>query len=320
MSEDADTPASAGRRAALRGEPGAPSYPGARRPDRFRPVSSDGLSLAVWEWGEETAPPMLVTHGGFDFAGTLDLLAPLLADAGWRVVSWDQRGHGDSERAALYSWQADVRDARAVLDTLGPDPLPVIGHSKGGTLMLQLAEALPHRVSHLANLDGLPSARSWPDVADHLRTRHRSGELTAWLEHRQETATKARRPGTIEELAERRRRMNPRLDPAWLRYLVQVGGFESDDGWRWKIDPAMRLGGFGPWRPEWSMDRLPALAMPVLCVLGMEPDMMGWGTLPEDVTAKLPPGGRFVPLEGVGHFVHIEQPARVAELILELVS
>jgi len=310
-------PAEAPTRARLRGEAGAPTFPGARRPDRFRTVSSDGLSLAVWEWGDEAAPPVLVAHGGFDFAGTMDLLAPLLADGGWRVVSWDQRGHGDSDHVALYSWQADVRDATSVLDTLGPGPVPVVGHSKGGTLMLQLADALPHRVSRLVNLDGLPSARSWPDVADHLRTRLRGGELADWLAHRRASADKVRRPGTIEELAERRRRMNPRLDAAWLRYLVEIGGYADGDGWRWKIDPLMRLGGFGPWRPEWSMDRLPALAMPALCVLGMEPDQMGWGTLPEDVISMLPPGGRFVPLDGVGHFVHIERPAVVGDLILE---
>jgi pimeloyl-ACP methyl ester carboxylesterase len=236
------------------------------------------------------------------------------------VVSWDQRGHGDSDRASLYSWEADVRDAVAILDELGPDPLPVVGHSKGGALMLQLAEAMPHRVSHLANLDGLPSARSWPDVPDHHRTRLLNGELAAWLDHRSAAADKIRRPGTIEELAERRGRMNPRLSQEWLRYLVQVDAAESPDGWRWKIDPSMRLGGFGPWRPEWSMARLPSLGMPVLCVLGLAVEVMGWGTLPEDVVPNLPPTGRFEALTGVGHFVHLEQPERVAELILELVA
>ena len=33
----------------------------------------------------------------------------------------------------------------------------------------------------------------------------------------------------------------------------------DDDGWRWKLDPSMRFGGFGPWRPEWSMLRMPGL-------------------------------------------------------------
>ncbi len=114
--------------------------------------------------------------------------------------------------------------------------------------------------------------------------------------------------------------MNPRMSPEWLRYLVPIGAWESDDGWRWKIDPSMRLGGFGPWRPEWSMMRLPGLGMPVLGVLGLEREVMGWGTLPEDVVPYLPAGARFVPLEGVGHFVHIEQPRLIADLVLEFLS
>jgi pimeloyl-ACP methyl ester carboxylesterase len=299
---------------------GLAGYPGARRPDRRRRVDAGGLSLCVWEWGDEAAPPVLFAHGGFDFAGTFDGLAPLVADAGYRVVSWDQRGHGDSQHAHLYSWEADLRDAAAVLDTLGPGAIPVVGHSKGGALMLQLADALPHRVSHLVNLDGLPSMRSWPDVPDHHRTRMLNGELAAWLDHRGAAADKVRRPGTVEALAERRGRMNPRLDPAWLRYLVPIGGFEAADGWRWKIDASMRMGGFGPWRPEWSMARLPSLGMPVLCVLGLDIEIMGWGTLPEDVTPNLPAGARFVPLDGVGHFVHIERPDVIAGLILDLLS
>src|SRR5918992_4816238 len=91
------------------------TYPGARRPDRRYTVDAHGLGIATYEWGDEGAPPVLAVHGGFDFAGTFDVFAPMLADAGWRVVAWDHRGHGDSEHAALYSWDADARDAVAVM-------------------------------------------------------------------------------------------------------------------------------------------------------------------------------------------------------------
>ena len=296
------------------------TYPGGRRPDRYLTVHSAGIALAVYEWGDEGSPPIMFAHGGFDFAGTFDVFAPMVADAGWRVIAWDQRGHGDSAHAALYNWDADVRDAVAVFDSVTRDPVPVLGHSKGGNLMLQLADAAPHRVSHLINLDGLPSRRPHPDVADRERTRLMAGELAGWLDHRRRTATNERKPGTIDDLAERRSRMNPRLELDWLRYLVTIGARESADGWRWKIDPSLRMGGFGPWRPEWSLLRLPALGMPLLGVLGLEMEMMGWGTLPEDVTPFLPAGARFEPLEGVGHFVHIEQPRRVADLVLDFLS
>jgi len=296
------------------------SFTGARRPDRHRSVDAWGVQLAVVEWGDADAPPVLFAHGGFDFAGTFDRFAPLIAASGHRVVAWDQRGHGDSDHTDLYSWEADVRDAVAVLDSIGAEPIPVLGHSKGGSLMLQLAESCPHRVSHVINLDGLPSARSWPDVAEHNRTTLLATELTGWLDHRRRAVAAQRRPGTMDELAARRHRMNPRLSLEWLRYLVSVGARHDEDGWRWKIDPSMRMGGFGPWRPEWSMWRLPSLAMPVLAVLGLEIELMGWGTRPEDVHPYLPAEGRFVPLEGTGHFVHIEEPERVADLVLEFIG
>jgi pimeloyl-ACP methyl ester carboxylesterase len=293
------------------------TYPGARRPDRQRTVDSHGLAIAVHEWGDVGGRPILLAHGGMDFAGTFDVFAPMLADEGFRVVSWDHRGHGDSQHAALYNWEADLRDAVMVFDSVTPEPVIVMGHSKGGSLMLQLTDALPHRVSHLINLDGLPSRRSFPDISDHQRTKLMAQELTSWLDYRRSLVERRRRPGTIDELADRRRRMNPRLDRDWLRYLVSVGARQDADGWRWKIDPTVRFGGFGPWRPEWSMMRLPDIGVPVLAVLGTAPDPMGWGTPPSDVRSHLPPGGRLEMLDDVGHFVHIEQPRIVADLVLD---
>jgi pimeloyl-ACP methyl ester carboxylesterase len=300
--------------------PSERSYPGARRPDRSHWVDCGGLRVAAYEWGDPEAPVIFAAHGGFDFAGTLDAFAPLLAEGGWRVVSWDARGHGQSQHAVLYSWAADLRDAVAVLDSLGVEQVVALGHSKGGGLMLDLAHALPHRLTHLVNLDGIPSSANWPDLAEHDRTRMLHGELVGWLEHRRRVADSQRKPGTIAELASRRQRMNPRLSLEWLEYLVTLGAKQSADGWRWRIDPTLRLGGFGPWRPEWSMQRLPGIPVPFLGVLGLESELMGWGTRPADVEPLLPPGARFVPLEGVGHFVHIEQPRTIADLVLDFLG
>jgi pimeloyl-ACP methyl ester carboxylesterase len=300
--------------------PEAVGYPGARAPDRTRAVVSHGIRLAVHEWGDAGAAPLVLAHGGFDFGRTFDVFAPMLAEAGWRVVAWDQRGHGDSERAALYSWEADLRDAVAVVDSLSGDPMPIVGHSKGGGITVQFAAALPHRVSHLVNLDGLPSRRSMPDVSDHERTKLMAGELGSWLDFRRSALGRTRRPGTIDELAERRGRMNPRLSREWLRYLVTVGARKDADGWRWKIDPALRMGGFGPWRAQWAMARLPGLSMPLLAVLGLQPETMSPGAQPVDVEPYLPRGGRIVGLEDTGHFLHIEQPRRVADLVLDFLG
>lgn len=298
----------------------AVSYAGARAPERTRTVDSSGAAITVHEWGDASAPCLYCIHGGFDFARTFDVFAPLLADAGWRVVSWDQRGHGDSAYAELYSFEADLRDATAVMDATTDRPGVVVAHSKGGSMAIQLADAQPFRFSHMVNLDGIPYRRPVPDVAEHERTRMLASDVAGWLDHRRRTVAAQRRPGTLDELAERRAQMNPRLSHDWLRYLVSVGARHDPDGWRWKIDPTMRMGGFGPWRPEWTIMRLPGLAMPFLSLLGTEPDVMSWGTLPHHVKRFLPTGGRCEVVEGVGHFVHIERPVEVAATVLEFVG
>ena len=296
------------------------SHAGAQPPARRRTVEFHGLRLAVHEWGAEDSPPLLLAHGGFDFARTFDVFAPLLAAGGWRVVSFDQRGHGDSDHAALYSWDADARDALAVLDSTTSEPVPFVGHSKGGAILTHLAEACPHRVTKLVSIDGLPSRRPAPDIADHERTRLLANEVSGWLAHRRRAAGHERKPGTPEELAKRRGRMNPRLSREWLLYLVSVGARRSADGWRWKIDPALRPGGFGPWRPEWTLARLPGLSVPLLGLLASVNEPMGWDTTEDTLRPFLPPEARIVTFADTGHFIHIERPREVASLVLEFLA
>lgn len=296
------------------------SYPGAVRPARHQWVDSYGVNIAVCEWGPADGPPLFLVHGGSDFAGTFDVFAPLLAAEGWRVIAWDHRGHGDSDHAALYSWDADVRDALSVLDAVTPDPVPVIAHSKGGGMMLQLAEALPMRMSKLVVIDGLPSPEPHPDVSDHEQRRFSTEALAQWLDHRRAAAANFRKPGTIDDLARRRKRMNPRLSDDWLRYLVTIGARKDADGWRWKLDPAIRFGGFGPWHPGWSLERLKLLQVPMLGMTATVEEEMGWGTNHKAIEPYLPPGARLIPFENTGHFIHIEHPREVADLVLDFLA
>ena len=295
-------------------------YSGAVAPTRTYRVASGAVGLAVYEWGPADGQPLFVVHGGFDFARTYDLFAPLLAQHGWRVIGWDQRGHGNSDHAELYGWDADIRDAMAVMESVTDLPAPVVAHSKGGAFMCHLADAQSFRFSHLVNIDGIPFRRAIPDVSDHDRTRLMATEVEGWLDHRRKVANAVRKPGSLDDLARRRGRMNPRLSHEWLRYLVSVGARCDADGWRWKIDPSMRFGGFGPWRPEWAVTRLPGLSMPFLGFLAGVSEEMGWGTKADDVRPYLPYGAQLHVLDGVGHFCHIEQPQLIADLVIDLIG
>ena len=296
------------------------SFPGAATPDRQWRCDADGVGIAVHEWGAAGARPLFLLHGGFDFARTFDVFAPLLAAGGWRVVSWDHRSHGDSDSTPFTSWSADIRDAATVIAAVTDGAAPIIGHSKGGAMALRLGQALPHRFTHLVNIDGLPSKRAAPDVSNHERTRLLQRDLSGWLDHKRTAADGQRKPGSIADLARRRAHMNPRLSTEWLSYLATVGAKHDADGWRWKIDPMMRMGGFGPWRPSWSLDGLPGLPMPFLGLLGLELEQMGWGTVPADLEGFLPRHGHLETFDGVGHFIHIERPVETANVVLEFLS
>jgi pimeloyl-ACP methyl ester carboxylesterase len=65
---------------------------------------------------------------------------------------------------------------------------------------------------------------------------------------------------------------------------------------------------------------MPGIGVPMLGVLGLVMEQMGWGTTPEDVLPYLPPGARLLTLHDTGHFVHIERPTEVADAILEFLS
>jgi pimeloyl-ACP methyl ester carboxylesterase len=295
------------------------AYPGAVAPERRRSVTSHGVGLSVVEWGRAGDPPLLLAHGGSDFARTFDVFAPLLAAGGYRVVSWDHRGHGDSDAAALYSWEADVRDALAVLDSTASEPIPLVGHSKGGGLLLDLALFFPERASRVVSLDGLPSTRrrGRRDVSKEERVQGRADMLASWLDHRRRAHDVQRRPGTLEALARRRGEMNPRLPFEWLCYLVTAGARRDADGWRWKLDPALRMGGFGPWRPGWVLDQLPTLRVPMLGLVSRIVEPMGWGSNAEELRPYLAPSTVVEDLADLGHFVHIEAPQRIARRVLD---
>src|SRR5688572_1250153 len=298
------------------------AYPGAKGPDRRRSVTSHGVRLAVVEWGDPDAPPLLLAHGGSDFARTFDVFAPLLAAGGYRVVSWDHRGHGDSDHAALYSWEADLRDAVAVLESTSTTPIPLVGHSKGGGLLLDIGLFLPERVTRLVSIDGLPSTRrrGRRDISKEERVQGRAEMLERWLDHRRRAHDVRRKPGTVEELARRRGEMNPRLPFEWLCYLVTVGGRQEVDGWRWKLDPSLRMGGFGPWRPGWILAQLPMLTVPMLGLVSRIVEPMGWGSSAEELQAYLAPLSVAEDIGELGHFLHIEAPDLIARRVLDFLG
>src|SRR4051794_27517273 len=96
----------------------------------------NGALFHTESFGNRNAPTVMVLHGGpgADYRDLLPLRA--LADDGYRVVFWDQRGAGLSQRfdADSYTIAGYMEDLRQFVETtIAPEqPFVFIGHSWGG--------------------------------------------------------------------------------------------------------------------------------------------------------------------------------------------
>lgn len=107
-------------------------------PRRVRFEGFEGIHLVADVWGEDRGWPVLLMHGGGQTRHAWGNTAQVLGGHGWRAVSLDLRGHGDSEWALNgdYSFTAYAADCVAVVDQLGRPPV-LVGASLGGvTAML----------------------------------------------------------------------------------------------------------------------------------------------------------------------------------------
>ncbi len=299
------------------------TYPGAEAPDRSRFVRSLGLRIHLHEWGDPAAPPIVCTHGFADHGRGFDLLAPLLAHAGYRVIAVDARGHGDSDRPDAYHWFPEVLDLVQVLRDLG-EPAHVVGHSRGGGQATDAAGVYPAGVRKLVNLDGFgpPSDEGFEVPGRPRENLTAPGQMARFLDWRSRAAGRETfRPcATLEELAARRKEQNPRLSDEWLLYFAAAGARRTEHGWAWKVDPFAGRG-MGPFRPDWIAPNWRRLRVPMLAVIGSEPDT--WGPLPEPLLGErlsnVPDLERCV-VEDAGHFMHMEQPERTARILLDFLE
>jgi pimeloyl-ACP methyl ester carboxylesterase len=75
-----------------------------------------------------------------------------LRDA-FRVVTWDERGFGQTEATAPFNYYDSANDCIALMDHLGIDQAVIGGMSQGGFLALRAALTNPDRVKALVLMD-----------------------------------------------------------------------------------------------------------------------------------------------------------------------
>ncbi len=87
--------------------------------------------------------PIAMVHGSWFSRQNWDSVVPRLAES-FRVITYDRRGHGESERpSGQGSVREDVADLAALIEHLGIAPAWVAGQSFGASITLRLAGERP---------------------------------------------------------------------------------------------------------------------------------------------------------------------------------
>lgn len=262
-----------------------------------------GLQLAADIWGDRRHPPVILMHGGGQTRWSWGASAQSLAAHGFRVISLDLRGHGDSDWApdGDYSFEGFAGDLRAVMKDVGGRPL-IVGASLGGlTALLTCGEPPYADVAGLVLVDIAPKMSSLgaDRIVGFMRATSKGFEsledaaaaIAAYLPHRV-------RPPRPEGLSKNLRR-------------------GADGLYRWHWDPAF-INPRPGWTPQGFEERMMratrAIAAPLFFVRGGNSDVLT-ADIARDLARDLP-NAEFAEVAGAEHMLAGDDNTAFTRVIL----
>jgi pimeloyl-ACP methyl ester carboxylesterase len=264
-------------------------------------IDVNGIGLEVDDRG--SGPPVLLLHGWPDSRHLWRNQVEALTAAGFRTIAPDLRGFGESDRppeVEAYALPALAGDVLGVLDHFGVERAHVIGHDWGAALAWAVAAFAPDRVDHLVALSvGHPASfraagfeqreKSWymllfqfEGIAEEWLSGNDFANFRTWSQH-------------------------PEPDAA-IADLIRPGALTASLNWyRANVGPRTLVEGIieippvtAPSLGIWSTGDI---ALTEVQMTGSAPFVTGsW---------------RYERLEGVGHWMQLEQPDVVSKLLLD---
>jgi pimeloyl-ACP methyl ester carboxylesterase len=153
-------------------------------------LSSGGVRLAGEAGGE--GPPIVLLHGLTATRRYVLMGSRLLERTGYRLISFDARGHGQSSPApepSAYEYTDMVADLEVVLDQAGADRAVLAGSSMGAATAIAFFLAHPERVAALVQItpayaghphDSPEELEFWTALSDGLERGGVDGFLDAY--------------------------------------------------------------------------------------------------------------------------------------------
>ncbi|MFT7598424.1 MAG: pimeloyl-ACP methyl ester carboxylesterase [Acidimicrobiales bacterium] len=252
----------------------------------------DGGTLEYSVRGD--GPPLLLLHGSV----VADPWEPMLSFAGllgdYRVVTYRRRGYGGSLPAQAGRTLSDEgADAVALLDHLDINRAHAVGHSLAADILLQAAIDAPERFAAIALLEpglfSVPSAAGFDKAIRPVVQTFESGD------HYPAMLLFLGGPGGSDVLARLEEALPEGMTEMALAAVTTLFLSDIPAGSGWTLDEGAAQ----------------SLAHPILLALGSDSGPIFSES--NEVLAALLPNVEKLDLADTGHFVHVEQPAVVAE-------
>lgn len=135
----------------------------------------NGITLAFEDSGGK-GPVVIFSHGFLMDHTMFDHQVEALKGS-YRVITWDERGFGETNAPGDFTYWDSAKDVLALMDHLGIDSAVLGGMSQGGFLSLRVALTAPDRVRALILLDTQAGTEA-PETVEPYNGLH-----AAWTEH-----------------------------------------------------------------------------------------------------------------------------------------
>lgn len=249
----------------------------------YRLQVGDDVSLAIETRGPAGAPAVLFAHGFGQSRHAWVRAAESLAEHGWRTITFDARGHGDSSRVkdGRYELEQFVDDLLVVARSLEAPPV-LVGASMGGLLGLVAAgetRPVPFRALVLVDITPRWEAAGVERMLGFMRA------------NPQGFASLDEAAAEVAAYLPQRRRRKDRYE---LAQLLRRGG---DGRLRWHWDPAMldTVAREGERHQQRLLNAARNIDVPTLLVSGGRSDIVSRDTVAEF-------------LDAVPHATHVQIP------------
>ncbi|HZJ25751.1 MAG TPA: alpha/beta fold hydrolase [Acidimicrobiia bacterium] len=252
-------------------------------------MTDDGVRIEVRVTGD--GPGLILVHGfggaKEDFADHVEALSRRA-----RVVTFDHRGHGESDApddVGAYSLDRLAADVRIVADACELESFRLLGHSMGGMVARRLVLAMPERVEALVLMDTSPGPIDGIDPV--LLDRAAAHALS---EGKESLKTLLDAAATLET-------------PAYQKVLDERPGYREFQEAKWNALSVVMWAAMGRDMAHQPNDlaRLAWVACPALVIVG-EQDAPFLGAC-RDMAATIP-GAEFVMIPRAGHSPQFENP------------